>query len=264
VKRLLTGAVAAMVLGGLALSPVHAQDAAEPVEIPATVQIDDPVGDANGLNDQGNRADTGFEGDHVTPADAGSVSDIMKVWFTHDAENVSVNIQTEVPAPASTAVFYNVYASPNEDWPLGCLRFAGLIPGEYQGQTTTYQGDPLIKLVDRCNDEGTSVYNNGIEGTHVIAPGPDETGVLTLTFPRSYSPLLLDGLSIAKPFVQTATTFGEGSTVGAFSPIILDNTIDGTDYVLAAAEEPAPVKPPVKKGCKKGSPKAKKKGCRKP
>jgi hypothetical protein len=252
-----------MVLGGLALSPVHAQETAEPVVIPATVSIDDPVGDANGLNDQGNRADTGFQGDHVTPADAGSVSDVMKVWFTHDAENVTVNIQTEVPVPASTAVSFNVFASPNEDWPLGCLRFFALIPGEYQGQTTTWQGEPMIKLIDRCTEGGNSVFDNGAEGTFVTAPGPDGTGVLSLTFARSHSPLLADNLAIAKPFVQTSTTFGGDGAV-YWAPVVLDNTIDGTDYLLNVAEEPAPVSPPVKKGCKKGSPKAKKKGCRKP
>lgn len=244
-------------LAAVLSAPAGAQEA-EPVEIPETVQIDDPLNDANGLNDQNNRGDTGFQGDHVTPRDAGSVSDILKVWFTHDAENINMHMQTEVPAPASTAVSFNVYASPNEDWPLGCLRFFGLIPGEYQGQTTTWQGEPMIKLIDRCAEDGNSVFNNGIEGTHVIAPGPDGTGVLTLTFPRSYSPLLADGLVLSKPFAATATTFG-GDGAFYWAPIILDNTVDGTDYTIAAAEEP-----PVKKGCTKGSPKAKKKGCKKP
>lgn len=259
-NRFLTGAVAALAAIAVAL-PATAQEAApEPVVIPETVQIDDPLNDANGLNDQGNRADTGFQGDNSTPADGGSVSDILKVWFTNDAENVSVHIQTEVPAPASTGLVYNLYANPNEDWALGCLRFVGLIPGTYQGQTTTYQGEPLIKLVDRCNDEGTNVFNNGVEGAYVVAPGPDGTGVLTLTFPRAYSPLLADGLTITKPFVQSATAVGaEGA--GFASPVILDNTVDGTDYLITAPE--VVEEPPVKKGCKKGSPKAKKKGCRK-
>ena len=258
-RKLYTLSLGVLVAAAMSIPAGAQEPAPEPVTIPETVQIDDPVGDANGLNDQGNRADTGFQGDHSTPADAGSVSDILKVWFSNDAENVSVHIQTELPAPASTAIAYNLYANPTEDWALGCLRFVALIPGTYQGQSTTYQGEPLIKLVDRCNDEGTNVFNNGVEGTYVVAPGPEDTGVLSLTFPRAYSPLLADGLPITKPFVQAATAIGADGA-GFATPVILDNTADGTDYTVVTEV----TEKPVKKGCKKGSPKAKKKGCKKP
>jgi hypothetical protein len=274
VKRLLTATIAAMVLGGLALSPVHAQEpTSDPVEMPETVLIDDPLEDANGFNDQGNRGDVGFQGDHVTPTDAGSVSDLLKIWITHDVETVSIHFNTQAPAPASTSTFFQAYSNPGGDFPLGCLRWAVLIPGAYQGQATTYQGPPLAKLIDRCNDEGTNFYNNGVEGTINITEGPEvpqqttgapgPSGILTATFPRSYSPLLADDLPITKLFAETRIAIGaEGA--GVATPITLDNTIEAPDYVLTAAEEVGPPQPPIKKGCKKGSPKAKKKGCKKP
>ena len=254
--------------------PAGAQEA-EPTTVPETVQIEDALDDANALNDQGNRADTGFQGDHGTPVDAGSVSDLVKVWFTHDAETVSVHINTQAAPPASTSTMFEVFSNPNDDWLLGCLRFAVLIPGAYQGQATTYQGPPLAKLIDRCNDEGTNFYNNGVEGEIVIEAGPDvpqqnlgapgPSGILTATFPRSYSPLLLDGLSITTPFATSKIAVG-AEAGGVTTPVTLDNTADGTDYILTPAEEPTTKKPkpPVKKGCSKGSVKAKKNGCKKP
>lgn len=266
-KKLFAIALAAGLAAALSV-PAGAQEA-EPLTIPETVSIDDPLNDANGLNDQGNRADFGFQGDHVTPTDAGSVSDVLKVWFTHDVESIFVHFQTQAPAPASTATLFEVFSNPGGDFEVyGCLRFAVLTPGTYQGQTTTYQGEPIAKLIDRCND-GTNFWDNGIEGEITIVEGPEvpqqntgapgPSGILTAKFPRSYSPLLADGLSIVKPFFETSVSAG---TVGALAtPLTLDNSIEGVDYVLSAAEEPAP---PVKKGCTKGSPKAKKKGCKKP
>ena len=268
-KRLL---VAGLSLGlAAALSfPAGAQEP-EPVTIPETVSIEDPLDDANGINDQGNRADFGFQGDHATPIDAGSVSDVLKVWFSHDAESVSVHFQTQAPAPASTATLFEVFSNVGGDFPVyGCLRFAVLTPGSYQGATTTYQGEPIAKLIDRCND-GSNFWDNGVEGEITITEGPEvpqqntgapgPSGILTATFPRSYSPLLADGLSLVKPFFETTVSAG---TVGALvAPVQLDNSIEGADYMLTASELEEP-KPPVKKGCTKGSSKAKKKGCHKP
>lgn len=249
--------IALGLIGSALMAPALGQEEA-PTAIPEVVQIDDPLNDANGMNDQGNRGQTGFQGDHVTPADGGSVSDMLKIWFSHDVENVSVHIQTQAAGPASTAIMYEVFSNPGGDFSLGCLRWVGLIPGA--GATSPWQGPPVIKLIDRCNDEGTNLFANGVEGEYKIETLPDETGLLTLTFPRSYSPLLVDDLPIATPFAEASLAFGADGA-GVATPVTVDNTVDGTDYILTAAEEPA--KPPVKKGCKKGSPKAKKKGCKK-
>lgn len=256
-------AFSVLLAAGLAAAlsvPAGAQEA-EPTTIPETVQIEDPLNDANGLNDQGNRGDTGFQGDHAGPADAGSVSDILKVWFSNDAETVSVHFQTEVPAPASSSTLFQVYSNGGGDYPLGCLRWAILVPGEYQGQTTTYQGAPKAKLIDRCND-GSNFWDNGIDGEILIETLADETGILTATFPRAYSPLLAEGLSIVKPFAETKSAAGAEAASAFATPLTIDNTVEGSDYALTI-EEAEPTKPPIKKGCSKGSPKAKKKGCKK-
>ncbi len=268
-KRLLALTLTAG-LAAVLSAPAGAQEP-EPVTVPETVSIEDPLNDANGLNDQGNRADVGFQGDHATPTDAGSVSDVLKVWFTHDAESVSVHFQTQAVPPASTATLFEVFSNAGGDFPVyGCLRFAVLTPGTYQGQITTYQGEPIAKLIDRCND-GTNFWDNGIEGEITITEGPEvpqqntgtpgASGILTAKFPRSYSPLLADGLSLVKPFFETSVAAG---TVGALAtPFTLDNSLEGTDYAITTAEAEEP-KGPVKKGCSKGSVKAKKKGCKKP
>ncbi|MFP5298646.1 MAG: hypothetical protein ACLGHL_06650, partial [Actinomycetota bacterium] len=54
--------------------------------------IEDPVGDANFVNDQG--TGDGSFGDQ-TAADAGTVSDLMKVELSNDAKNLIVNFVTE-------------------------------------------------------------------------------------------------------------------------------------------------------------------------
>ena len=99
---------------GLAVAlsaPATAQEPA-PTVIPEVVNIEDPAGDANYLNGQGASED----GDHSTPADAGSVSDILKVWFTHDADVIRAHILTEAPPPAAaSAYFFRVMADTGGD-----------------------------------------------------------------------------------------------------------------------------------------------------
>ena len=267
-KRILTLlASLALVASGLHILPAAAAE--EAPEIPATVQIEDPADDGNFLNDQGNRGDIGFQGDNATPADGSTVGDMLKVWFTNDAENVSVNFQTQAPGPAATTIVYQAYTNAGEGATgsnaLGCLRWYLLIPGAYSGQATTYQGPPVIKLVDRCNDEGTSVYSNGVEGKYTIAEGPDGTGILTATFPRSYSPLLA-GPALTAPFASTSIAAG-AEAAGNVSLLMIDNTANGTDYAFVeggsnttpSGKNPIPGK---KKGCDNG--KGKKRGCEGP
>ena len=255
----------ALVASGFQALPAAAQEEAAPA-IPEVVQIEDPVNDGNFLNDQGFRADTGFHGDNVTPADGSTVGDLMKIWFTNDAETVSLNIQTQAAGPAATTIVYQAFTNAGEgpagSSVVGCLRWYGLIPGEYSGQKTTYQGEPVIKLVDRCND-GTSVYSNGAEGEFTISAGPEDSGILTMTFPRSYSPFLTGG-PLTKPHVTSSIAAGADGA-GNSAPLMIDNTIDGADYTFTAGEvvEPTPPgkndPPGKKKGCAKG--KGKKRGC---
>jgi len=272
-KRILTLlASLALVASGLHIVPALAAEEEAPT-IPAVVQIEDPLNDGNFLNDQGNRGTTGFQGDKGTPADGSTVGDLLKVWFTNTATDVSVHFQSEKPGPATTTIVYQAYTNAGEGSvgpnALGCLRWYGLIPGASNGQSTTYQGPPVIKLVDRCND-GTSVYSNGVEGKFSIVEGPDGTGILSLTFPRAYSPFLTGAAPLTAPFASTSIAAG-ADAAGNVAPLMIDNTKNGTDYVFSAGEEPTkptkpakPAKPntPVKNGCDKG--KGKKKGCTKP
>jgi hypothetical protein len=247
--------------------PAAAQEA-PPTPIPAVVNIEDPFGDANGLNDQGFGGDIGHQGENVTPSDAGSVSDFGKVWFTNDAETVSVHILTEAAAPATNGLRFDVFATPGEGSvaanELGCIRFVAIIGGKTQGQNTTYQGADAAKLFDACND-GTNWFDNGIEATVRIEEVEGGNGLLTITGPMSYSPFLAPGSVLAKPSAAARVAYGvEGAAAGA--AVYTDNTVEGTDYTitLPTAEEvqpPGSDDPPgkgKKKGCPKG--KGKKKG----
>lgn len=240
-------AASALVLSGLVAPTASAQTAVPPV-----VNIDDPFGDANTQS-----------GDQVGPADLSSVGDIGKIWFSHTAEDISVHFQTQAPPPATQGLVFQVYASPNDAFPApqGCLRFITIIPGSV---APNYAGPQHVKLVDRCNDAGTSIYNNGVEGEAVIESLGDGTGLITMTFPRSYSPLLSDGAVIAQPHGRTDIPVGGPPPTG-FVSLRLDDTVLGTDYELTAggpkAEEPKGEPPgkddPPGKGKKKGCPKGK-------
>jgi hypothetical protein len=96
------------VLGACMVASVlgmQSASAAKPTPIPKKVQVEDPLGDANFLNDQDTTGTPASgQGDNVGPenTDGGSVSDLLKVWFTNDKKNVSVHILTEAAPPAST------------------------------------------------------------------------------------------------------------------------------------------------------------------
>jgi hypothetical protein len=224
-------AAGGLVAGALISSPAGA------TEVPETVQIEDPFGDANTL-----------AGDVQGPADVSTAGDLGKIWFSNDAEKISVHVQTEGPPPATQGLVYSVYASPGGDFPApeGCLRFVTIIPGT----TPTYAGSELAKLIDRCNDSGTNLYDNGVEGEFTIEELPDGTGLVTMSFPRSYSPLLADGLVITEPFGRSDVAIGEESAVG-LSRVRIDDTILGSEYTIGSGEVEEPAKPAKAKKPKK-------------
>jgi hypothetical protein len=238
-------------------------------EIPAVVQIEDPSGDANYLNDS-NASPLGR--DNVTPADASSFGDLLKIWFSNDAEKVSVHFLTEAVPPAGNAVGFQVYTNPGEgeagSSTLGCLRFVGIIPGTNPGGGS-YQGPPFIRLHDRCNTGGT-LFNDSVEG-EFITEEAEGGGITTLTFPRSASPLLGAAATLTAPYAASSSPLVGASGVG-FQFLTVDNTKVGTDYTVGgggSAGPPATEEPPAeepeekpKKNCKKKKGKAKKK-CKK-
>lgn len=255
-SSIIVAAAAALFFGAL---PVGAQEPPPPT-IPEVPNIEDPFGDANGLNDQGQGGTIGHQGERVTPVDAGSVSDFGKVWFTNDAETVSVNILTEAAGPAINGLRFDVYATPGEgsasSSTLGCVRFVAIIAGKFQGQSTTWQGDDAAKVFDACND-GTNWFQNGVEAELRYGEHPEGGGFIVITAPQSASPFLALGQVLSAPQAAARVAYGHQDAV-AGSAFYTDNTVVGTDYTIAAPEETAPSGKGKKKGCPKG--KGKKKG----
>jgi hypothetical protein len=255
-----------LVASSLALSPAGAQDA--PVVVPDVVQIDDPVGDANFVNDQDNAYDTPAEGLGDNDAETiGNATDILKVWFTHTATHVSLNVQLNGdPSGLAYDTYYRFSSNAGEgsvasDTVRGCLQWVASM----NGTAGAYNGPTEGALTDKCN-VGTPVA-----GPLAVAAGPDGTFVMTTTFPRSYSPLLVDGAKLTAPFGVSRIVYANGlPQLGSAAYATIDNTKRGSDYDLAAsAGEPPVVKPPKPpkapkpgkpKGCDKG--KGKKKGCK--
>lgn len=249
-----------LVAAGLA-APAAGQEEPPPVVVPETVVLEDPFGDANGLNDQGQGGTVGSQGDNGTPADAGNASDIGKVWFTDDETSVTAYIQTELPPPGSQGLRYDVYTTPGEgaaaSSTLGCARFVAILEGVAQGQTTTWQGPDEAKFFDACND-GTNWFDNGVPAEVTVQALEDGTGVITIKAPKEASPFLATGQTLTATTVVSRVAYGvSGALAGA--AFYIDNTKPGADYVITGGSpEEEDELPP---GCKKG--KGKKKGCKK-
>lgn len=219
---------------------------AQAPEIPAEVSIDDPVGDANYAND-GNDSRTAPVGrDHVTGNDASAFGDLMKIWFSNDATTVSVHVQTEAKPPAGNGVGYQVYTNPGEgsegSSTVGCLRWVLLLPGT-NPQGGTYQGPPFVRMHDRCHTGG-SFFAASVEGAFVVDSGPSSSGIVTITFPRSTSPLLGEGATLTSPYASSASPL-VGTAAQGFVFVTVDNTQIGTDYSL---EDESPSCPGKGKG----------------
>ena len=261
-RRIVTLVAAAAMVGAGLNVPAGAQEPAAPAPaIPETVVIADPFQDANGLNDQGNSGNTGFQGDNVTPADAGNASDIGKVWFTDDATTVTAHVQVQLPPPGSQALRFDVYTAPGEGSAaastLGCARFGVIFEGVAQGQQTTWRGPDQAKFFDACN-EGSNWFNNGVEAVLTVTTLEDGTAIISIAAPKDASPFLATGLTLSGTTAISRVAAGGPGLAGAY-PVTIDNTKVGIDYLITGGEvEPEETPPP---GCVKG--KGKKKGCKK-
>ena len=234
----------ALGLAVLLALPAAAQEepSAQPTAVPEAVNIDDPAGDANYLNGQG------FEdnGDNSTPADAGSVSDVLKVWFTNDAETISAHVQTEVVPPATAnAYIFRIQVDPGAG--SNCLWFNIFTDGP------TNPDGAYGTLRDTCTDDVT--IDEGV--TVAFSELPDGTGLSSITIPRAAHAAFADNLVLVAPKFEVRNFWNIPGVAGATAPVIDESRV-GTDYTIAP-----PPAPPVKNGCTKGGPKAKKKGCKK-
>ncbi|HWC13465.1 MAG TPA: hypothetical protein VG929_02580 [Actinomycetota bacterium] len=111
---------------GVAVCVVAAASLATAAPAPKKV-LEDPLGDANFLNDQG--TGDGSFGDHVTPADVSSVTDLVSVSLANDAKNLYITWETEAAAPATQGVGYRLRVNPDGPGGTHCLVFEAFYPG---------------------------------------------------------------------------------------------------------------------------------------
>lgn len=169
--------------------------------------IEDPVGDANFVNDQG--TGDGSFGDQ-TAADAGTVSDLTAVTFSNNKKNLLVSIETEAAPPATTGIGYRVRVNPDGPGGSYCLFFEAFHPGANNALTAA-----KAQVRDVC-DGGD----------------PVEVKILgnILTVPRKVSKALGKGKTLVAPQAQSFLYSGTDTT--GFSGPMADTTKVGTDYKL--------------------------------
>lgn len=240
--------LAALTAAAVGMSLVWVGTAPAQTRIPETVQIEDPDGDSNGLNDQGLRGVIGYQGDNSGGVSIGA-GDILKVWFTNDADNLSAHILTTFPPPNNTPGFgliYRVMFNPDSDTSDGCIWLEGVVPSK------TYQGTPSARVFFACETK------DALAGEIVVEELEDGTGITTLTFPRATEPAFADGEVLASPRATTRAMFGADGAPRRLTAPQLDNTQPGTDYTITS-ESPnqAPDKKCPSKGKKKGKKKQK-------
>ena len=246
-------ASAALIASGLHILPASAAE--EAPAIPATVNIEDPANDANYLNNQGLPIEV--PGDNVTPADVSTLGDILKVWFTNDAEKANVHIQTQAAVAEggnNAAIFFRVQVDPDGAGE-PCLWFQGGTTG------TNNLAGAVANLRNVCGGGDETLG----DGEITVATGPEDTGIYTISVPRNLHPSLGQGGSLLTP-IATSRNYWNATVQTATAPQI-DDTLPGTDYLMtdgkpAKAKKKTPGKnnpPGKKKGCKKG--KGKKRGC---
>lgn len=194
-------AVSISIAMGVAMAATSLQATAAPK---AKVVIEDPVGDANFINDQG-EGDGSF-GDFVTPADVSSVTDLISVSFSNDAKNLYITIETEDPPPATQGVGYRVRVNP--DGGSYCLLFEAFFPGATNDLT-----EFKAHLRDTC--EGGDAVPLEILGS-------------TITVPRKLHEAFGKGQTLTEPQAQGFIHSGSYPT-GVAAPTS-DTTKVGTDY----------------------------------
>lgn len=219
-------AILFLMVGVLALGMTAPAVADKMPKVPKKVQIIDPPGDANFLNDFGSdESGTPHVGEHATPADASADGDILAVWFTHDEATISAHIQVE-SLTGSTPVTFMVRANPGEGIfasnSVGCVRFRAFVTGSVAlAEPTGGSADTYVQ--DLCNTYFAEAAVTTVELK-------DGTGLVTITAPRMALPDFDDGGRLVKPTALTRQPIGRPG-VATFSPL-LDNTVQGSTYKI--------------------------------
>jgi hypothetical protein len=189
----------------LTSAPLHA---AEPKP-----SIEDPINDANFINDQGT-GDGSFGDFDDAGTDASSFADLQVVAFTTDKKNLYVHIRTESNAPPSTGEGFRVRTNPDGPGGLYCLNFEVFFPGA-QNDLTAWKGH----LRDACAADALT------EAEATIGP----LGVM-IVVPRVGIDAFKKGATLTAP--QAATFVWSGSYPAGVAGPYLDTTKPGTDYKL--------------------------------
>ena len=194
------------IIAALVAVGVVAAGAAPGAAAPAP-QIEDPLGDANFVNDQG--TGDGSFGD-FNQADAGTVSDILAIRMSNDAKNLYIAIDTEATPPAATAIGFRVRVNPDGAGGTYCLAFEVMHPGANNNLTA-----PEAHLRDDC--AGGDVTEIQVLGS-------------TLVIPRSANEAFGKGAKLTAPQAQSflwSGTYPQG-VAGPYA----DTTKVGTDYTF--------------------------------
>ena len=198
-KRTIAIAAACVLLAGLSTIQATAAPTPKP-------QIEDPLGDANFLNDQG--TGDGSFGD-VTGADAGTVSDLTAVTLTNDKKNLYVQFQTEAAPPALSGVGDRARfnGAPGSQ----CLYVEAFFPGGNNDLTAA-----KAQFRDSC--AGGDPVEAQVLGTRVVVP-------------RSAHEAFGKGKKLTD--VQALTFLWSGSSypLGADRPVV-DTTLVGKDFAF--------------------------------
>lgn len=174
-----------------------------------TTVIEDPAEDANGLNDQG--TGDGSNGDHVTPADASTVTDLLSIDVSNDAKNLYVTVSTQTAPPATQGVGYRVRFNPDGAAGSHCIVLESFYPGAGNDLTA-----PVAHLRDTCA---------GGDPVEVEVLGP------MFVVPRKSNKAFAKKAVLKAPQAQAFVYVGSSPPAGA-ALIHTDTTKVGKDYKL--------------------------------
>lgn len=184
------------------------------------VQIQDPIGDANYINDGGRSGLNGtpFVGNVVTDPDLDDKSDLVAAWFSNDVNTISVHIRTEALAgyEDETRIYY-VRSNPGAPFPYAsdCLMWLIVVGSEGGHLNTNY-----ARVSDYCvkKDNLGPLIDLKIESLS------DGSGIVTASAPRDYSPLFDRGRTIVAPWAYSKIADGSSTAI--------DTTTRGDDYTI--------------------------------
>jgi hypothetical protein len=200
-----------LVLVGLVAGQAVASAAAPPKP---KVVLEDPIEDANFLNDQG--TGDGSFGDFSQATDASSFADIVSAGFANDKKNLYVFIETQSNAAPAAGEGFRVRANPAAGG-VYCLNFEIYFMG---AQNTLTASEAVFRDACAASEAVPVKTEVSIHGGFMI------------TVPRAGVQALGKGKTLAAPQAQTFLYSGSSYPAGVTGPYF-DTTKAGKDYKLA-------------------------------